>query len=99
MLLVYANSSITNECDAPESNNTLASTELTENINSTTSGASWASSTCMRKRRPLRLSEFPGQTFFQAEHEAAAELGHLHRGLRKSSWGTHWNSIPWFHNH
>src|SRR4051812_34869758 len=60
ILLVHANSSVTNECDAPESNNTLASTELTENIPSTTSGASWASSACMRKIRPLRLREFPG---------------------------------------
>src|SRR3954468_8867908 len=48
ILLVHANSSVTNECDAPESNNTLASTELTENIPSTMSGASWASSACMR---------------------------------------------------
>src|SRR4051812_34004498 len=61
ILLVHANYSVKNECDAPESNNTLASTELTENIPNTTSGASWASSACMRKRRPLRLREFPGE--------------------------------------
>src|SRR3954464_11665832 len=78
ILLVHANSSVTNECDAPESNNTLASTELTENIPNTTSGTSWASSACMRKRRLLRLSELPRANLLLAEHGAVAELGHLH---------------------
>src|SRR3954467_9906895 len=78
---------------------TLLRTELTENIPRTTSGTSWASSSCMRKIWPLRLSEFPRENLLRAEHDAAAELGPLHWGLRESSWGTHWNSDPWFHIH
>src|SRR3954469_21036012 len=54
----------------------------------------------MRKIRPLRLSEFLGQISFRAEHDAAAELGHLHWVLRHSScWGTRWSSDPYFHSH
>src|SRR3954465_14417918 len=64
ILLVHANYLVTNECDAPESNNTLASTELIENIPNTTSGASWASSSFMWNKRSVRLCGLPGENLF-----------------------------------
>jgi hypothetical protein len=36
------NCSVMKECDAPESNKTVAGIELTENVPNTTPGASWA---------------------------------------------------------
>jgi hypothetical protein len=47
--------SVTKECDAPESNNTLAGMELTRNRPRTTSGASAASSAVTWFRQPLAL--------------------------------------------
>src|SRR3954471_11094455 len=42
-----ANASDMNECDAPESNKTVAGTELTRRVPITVAGCSWASSTLM----------------------------------------------------
>src|ERR1041385_2373600 len=52
--LIFTNDSITNECDAPESNKTWAGTKLTENVPKMTSPASWASSACSDADVPWR---------------------------------------------
>ena len=58
------NSSVTKEWVAPESNRTVAGTELTRNVPSTTSGASWASAASMWLRRPLATATLPRGAVF-----------------------------------
>ena len=49
---------MTNEWVAPESNRTVAGTEFTRNVPSTTSGASRASSALIWFRRPFAIAAF-----------------------------------------
>ena len=53
------NSLVTNEWVAPESNRTVAGTELTRNLPNTTSGVSKASSALMWFRRPFAMATLP----------------------------------------
>src|SRR5215216_2101143 len=97
ILLVHANSSVTNECDALESNNTLAKTELTENIPSTNLALlGLLRRSCGRDDR-CGCEGSQGRIFFRAEHDVVVELGCSHWQWWQSSWDTHWSSDPSLH--